>query len=327
MVDLVIQSVSPSAGPATGGTEVTIRGTGFAAGTAVTIGGRAATDVNVQGSSTITAKTPVSPVAGSVDISATANGRTGTLPAAFRYEVVTNSAPVIKSIVAQGTRLREPANFAEYGETIRITAVVEDAEKTPAQLTYQWLACGGTFTGTGTQVQWAAPLLSGPPSVCNVELVVSDGPRITTGSVAVRLHNSTIEVGALALRFLEEFADSNLPASLIVRDFSNSCPGKFEEQEQVSKNRRDLEINSHIYGAATVTVAFGGACASGNRRKTGDDACILTPVEWRSTVKATGAPDFAKGISVITGVYRDSRWWLCDSLFDGATTLGLHHLY
>ncbi len=291
----------------------------------MTVGGRPAIDVSVRAADMMTVKTPASTTAGAVDIAVTINGRTGTLANGFRYEVTTNNPPVIKSIVAQGTRLRQPANFADYGEIIVLTAVVEDAEKPPAQLNYQWLACGGTFSGTGAQVQWAAPI-GGPPSTCRVELVVSDGSRIATGSVVVRLHNSAAEVGTLAQQFLDEFADSTISAATTVRNFSNSCSGKFDELEQVTKNRKELIINSHTYGAAKVTVAFGAVCGIGSKIKTGD-ACVLTPVEWRSTYKEDGRLEVAKGTSIITGIYRDSQWWLCDSLFQGSSTLGLQHLY
>ena len=112
-----------------------------------------------------------------------------------------------------------------------------------------------------------------------------------------------------------------------MRNFSDSCKGKADELKNVTDNRTLLTINDHDYGTAKATVAFGGACGSGSRRKNGDDACVLTPVEWRSTYKADGRLETAKGISVITGVYRESRWWLCDSLFDGTSTLGLQRLY
>jgi hypothetical protein len=132
-------------------------------------------------------------------------------------------AQPIKSIVAQGRRVRQPANFGDYGETLTVTAVVEDAQTNPAALTYQWHACGGTFTGTGPQVEWKAPASGALPTTCTVEVIVSDGPRVVTGSVAVRLHNSATEVSALALEFLTEFADSNLPADeRIVRNFSDT---------------------------------------------------------------------------------------------------------
>ena len=323
VVELAVQSVSPSAGPAAGGTELTIRGSGFAAGSAVTIGGRAASEISVRGSDTITAKTPASTTAGAVDIAVTLNGRTSTLAGGFRYEVVSNTPPVIRSIVAQGKRLRQPANFADYGEVLTVTAVVEDVQTNPALLTYQWHAvCGGTFTGTGRQVEWRTPAAGANATTCTVELIVSDGPRVVSGSLPVRLHNSAVEVGALALLFLEEFADSTLPAQLIVRNFSDSCPGKAEESKDVTNNRATRIINSHNYGTPTVSVAFGAMC----RNKTAD-ACAITSVEWKSTVKATGATEIAKGTSIITGVYRDSRWWLCDSLYDGTSSLGLHFMY
>ena len=325
VVDLVIQSVSPGTGPATGGTELTIRGTGFAAGAAVTIGGRPATDVTVRGADTITAKTPASTIAGTVDIAVTSNGRTGTLSGAFRYEVDTNTAPVVKSIVAQGQRVRQPANFADYGETITISAVVEDAQTPAAQLKYEWVACGGTFSGTGAQVQWTAPAVAGLPSTCTVELVVSDGSRVGTGSVVVRLHDSMNEVANLALLFLEEFADSMIPAETTVRNFSDSCKGKTEELEQVTYNRNTRVINSHVYGIPKVTVAFGAICGVGKKIKTGD-ACVVTSVEWNSTVKETNLPEIAKGVSYISGIYTDSRWRLCDSLYDGKSSLGLRFL-
>jgi hypothetical protein len=324
VVELAVQSVSPSTGPAAGGTELTIRGAGFAAGTAVTIGGRTATEISVRGSDTITAKTPSSTTAGAVDLAVTLNGRTSTLAGGFRYEVISNTPPVIRSIVAQGKRLRQPANFADYGEIVTVTAVVEDAQTNPALLTYQWSAsCGGSFTGTGRVVEWRTPAATSiVATTCNVELIVSDGPRVVTGTLPVRVHDSAGEVRNLVLEFLNDFADSTIPAELTVRNFSNSCQGKADELKDITNNRATRIINSHTYGTPAVTVAFNTVC----KTKTGD-ACAVTAVEWNSTVKQTGAIEIAKGASTITGVYRDSRWWLCDSLFDGASSLGLHFLH
>ena len=272
VVELGVNSIAPGTGPAAGGTEVTIRGVGFGAGTAVTIGGRAATDVNVRGSDMITAKTPASTIAGAVDIAVTLNGRTGTLAGGFRYEVASNTPPVIKSIVAQGKRPRQPANFADYGETITVTAVVEDAQTNPAQLTYQWNACGGTFTGTGPQVEWRTPPTGAIATTCTIQLVVGDGPRIVNGTLAVRMHNSVAEVAALVLEFLRDFANNSMPADLTVRNFSNSCDGKVRELEDVTFVRSTRRINSYTYGTATATVAFGSMLPHQTRRRVCDHA-------------------------------------------------------
>jgi hypothetical protein len=281
----------------------------------------------VRGTDTITAKTPASTTAGAVDIAVTLNGKTGTLAGGFRYEVVvSNTAPVIRSMVAQGTRLREPANFADYGEVITVTAVVEDAETNPALLTYTWNAsCGGTFTGTGRQVSWRTPATGTTASTCNVELIVNDGTRVVTGTLPVRLHNSTAEVGALVLEFLTEFAKQEIIPELIVRNFSSSCPGKAAEVKDITDNQATRRINSYKYGTPAVTVAFGGTC----KMKT-SDACSTMAVEWNSTITAgpkTGTTEIAKGTSTISGIYRDGRWWLCDSMFDGASSLGLHFMH
>jgi hypothetical protein len=315
---LAIHSVTPATGSASGGTEVTIRGTGFATGATVTIGGRAATDVNVRSSDMVTAKTPDSAVSGQVDIVVSSGGRTTTLSGGFRYDpIAPNTSPRITSIAAQGRRLRQPAAFADYGETITVTLAVQDAESTPAQLTYQWQACGGSFNGTGPQVEWTAPAVGTLPSRCTLQVTVTDGPHVVATSIEVRLHNSIVEVGSLAREFLEEFANNLIPAATTVRNFSNSCPGKAAEQADVADVRRDYTINSYTYGTATVSVAFGGMC----KTKTAD-ACVITPVEWISSRKPSGPPTPVVGVSTISGIYRDSRWWLCDSLFDGPSTLG-----
>lgn len=321
-MELAIHSVAPTAGPATGGTDVTIRGAGFAAGATIMIGGAAATSVTVSGSDTVTAKTPVSGVAGPVDVAVTLNGRTQVLPGGFRYDpIAPNTVPVIKSMTAQGKRVRQPPAYADYGETIQITLVVEDAETAPAQLGYRWQACGGTFTGTGPQVDWTAPAVGTLPITCTLEVTVSDGPHVLVRTIAVRLHNSIVEVAALALEFLKEFADNTIPAATTVRNFSDSCPGKASELKDVTFIRDTRFIETHVYGTPATTVAFAGSCKSRPA-----DACVATPVEWNSTVKESGATEIAKGTSTISGIYRDSRWWLCDSLYDGASSLGLHFL-
>ena len=319
---LSVQSISPTSGPASGGTQITIRGAGFAPGSTVTVGGASATEVSVTGSDVITARTPVSAIAGVVDIAVTVAGRTSTLTGGFRYEPsAPNTPPVIRSISAQGSRLRQPASYADYGETIRVSVVVEDAESSPSQLGYQWLACNGTFTGTGPQVDWTAPSGLSLPSVCRLDVTVSDGPHVRSTSISVRLHNSAVEVGALALQFLNDFADNTMPAATTVRNFYDGCPGKASELSDVTHIRNTRIINAKSYGEGRVTIAFGGSCSTKSA-----DACVLTAVEWQSTVTATQQLEIAKGTSIISGVYRDSKWWLCDSLWDGNSSLGMRFL-
>ena len=77
-------SVTPTAGPVAGGTSITVKGTDFAAGAAVTVGGQPATGVNVVDHKTLTATTPAWPAGLANDIVVTnTDGTTGTLVKAF----------------------------------------------------------------------------------------------------------------------------------------------------------------------------------------------------------------------------------------------------
>jgi plastocyanin len=66
-VTLSVSDVSPTAGTIAGGTQITITGVGFDSSTTVTVGGVAATNVNVVNSTTIRATTPAH-AAGTVDV-------------------------------------------------------------------------------------------------------------------------------------------------------------------------------------------------------------------------------------------------------------------
>jgi len=80
-----LNSVSPDAGPTSGGTVVTLTGTDFVdGGTSVTFGGDAATNVSVNSATSLTATTP-SHAAGAVDVVVTTPGGSATLALGFTY--------------------------------------------------------------------------------------------------------------------------------------------------------------------------------------------------------------------------------------------------
>jgi acid phosphatase len=93
----IISSLSPPSGPDTGGTSVTISGTGFAAGATVSFGGVAATNVNVLGSTTVTAITPAH-AGGAVNVVVTnPGGQTGTSVNGYTY-AATPQPPTVGSV-------------------------------------------------------------------------------------------------------------------------------------------------------------------------------------------------------------------------------------
>jgi hypothetical protein len=88
---LAINSVTPNTGPTIGGTQITIGGTSFEAGTTVTVGSNACSNITLINSSTITCITPIGNP-GSEDVLVTnPNTETDILVAGFTYQgIITN---------------------------------------------------------------------------------------------------------------------------------------------------------------------------------------------------------------------------------------------
>ena len=80
-----MNSIAPNSGPAPGGTSVTITGTGFLSGATVSLGGAAATGVNVVSNTSITATTAAH-AAGIVSVVVTnSDSQNSTLSNAYTY--------------------------------------------------------------------------------------------------------------------------------------------------------------------------------------------------------------------------------------------------
>jgi hypothetical protein len=96
-----VGSISPATGTTNGGTAVTITGTNFVSGATVTIGGAAATGVNVASATSITATTPAG-TAGAADVRVTTIGGSGVLAGGYTY--TSAAAPTVASLnVTTGT--------------------------------------------------------------------------------------------------------------------------------------------------------------------------------------------------------------------------------
>jgi hypothetical protein len=91
-----VTSISPSSGPATGGTVVTVTGANFASGATVDFGASAATGVTVASATSLTATSPAG--TGTVDVTVTTAGGTSTTSAADRFSYVGSSAPVVSAV-------------------------------------------------------------------------------------------------------------------------------------------------------------------------------------------------------------------------------------
>jgi hypothetical protein len=330
-----IAHIAPDAGSTEGGTVVSITGSHFAPGAVVTIGGVAATEIVVKDSATLSAKTGAHG-AGAASVVVSVNGLTATLSDAFTYAnpgPENNPPPKITALVAQGSRSNEPAQFADLGEQIALTATVTDDETPIDLLAFQWSADNGTLTGVGRAVTWKAPDSGSTPLESTIHLTIVER-YITTDSIIhentvsettkVSVHDSVKEVGDLAVQFLTDFSHPEVPPETVVRNFSDKCKGKAAELSDVRDNRNCYVITDYFVGSPATTIGFDSVCpyrAHGPREA---DACIGVPVRWVSTGK--GCPDelpsgetgVAEGTDWVTGVYQDSKWYLCDSDFEGS---------
>ena len=232
---------------------------------------------------------------------------------------VVNEPPRIQSITLQKER-------TEVNEEISVTAVVSDAETPLDQLTYEWQADAGTFAGQGAAVRWRAPSASPTPADYALTLTVTEvyGTPDATGvrprqqvkatSPFVRVHNSPKEMGDMGMRFLTDFANSSVPADVVVREFSDSCRGKREEQEQIADNRQNYQITSSELRLRNAAVA-----SESNRGN------VVIACEFWSVFKQcpqglpnckVGSTEHVRGDCRLTSIYEQKRWWLCSSNFD-----------
>src|SRR5437867_2702581 len=160
-----VSAISPSSGTSSGGTAVTVTGTGFAAGATVSLVGTAATNVTVVSSTSLTATTAAH-AAGAVDVVVTnSDGQSGTLTGGYTY---TNPAPTVSAI--------SPSSGTSSG--------------------------GAAVTITGTGFAAGATVSLGGTAATNVTVVSSTSLTATTaahaaGAVDVVVTNSDGQSGTL----------------------------------------------------------------------------------------------------------------------------------
>ena len=247
-----------------------------------------------------------------------------------------NTPPTIDSITIQGTRPRQPANFADLGEVVPVSAKVRDDETAMDQLQYAWTATAGTFTGSGASVTWQAPASADAPIDVNITLTVTEkygnpgGPlafeQMVTKTATLSLHDTSREVDGMARQFLLDFSDTNIKdANLIMRNFggAGTCPDPGEvtsERADVVRNFTFFNMIRFNVGTPKVTVNFGGSCPFRFKR---GDACAVVPVLWDSVDLRTNVRQASSGDDIVAASYsaKDSRWFLCASDYDGRNLL------
>ena len=240
-----------------------------------------------------------------------------------------NSPPVIRSITASTPR-------TEFDRPVEFTVVAEDQETAPAALTYEWSADAGGFTGTGARVTWTAPRAATTPATYAIRVtvveryqalgsngqIVTNEYRVASDPVPVRVHNSRQELEEMGMRFLRNFANSDVSVEGCLTEFSNSCRGKEDE-------RNDIEFNREHYKILSSSLNFTSANIFPNQLEAQVFvACSFTsqvtkcepPAEWGGPC-TVGEIEVATGTCRLGAVYEQSKWWLCESRMFAAETL------
>jgi autotransporter-associated beta strand protein len=156
-----VTSLDVITGPQSGGTPVTITGTGFTSGATVSIGGSTASGITVVNSTTITCTTPSHALGTVAVVVANPTGLSGSLSNAFTYTA--SAAPTITSIT--------PANGSSEGGTpVTISGTGFAA---PMSVTFAGLAATSIVVVDSTTITAVTPAMQG--AVLAVDVVVSNG--------------------------------------------------------------------------------------------------------------------------------------------------------
>src|SRR6056297_892172 len=147
-----------------------------------------------------------------------------------------NTAPVISSLTASKTA-------CDYGESVTITAVVNDADGDP--ISYTWSATRGTHNDTGATSVWTAPNEAG---VQTITLTVSDGVNSSvTKTVEITVGTQAFQVSS----FIAQPDDSEVSLAWNNPTYSNFGGVEIRRKEGAfPENRADGEL---VYQGTSTT--------------------------------------------------------------------------
>lgn len=184
--------ISPTSGPALGGTSVTITGTGFTGVTAVKFGTNNAASFTVNSATSITATS--APGTGSVDITVTTVGGTSPATAADRFTYL--SATTTTALVSS-------QNPSSYGQSVTFTATLSSSGGTPTgTVTFN---DGGAAIGTSSLSAGVATFATTTLAVGNhaITATYNGTPAFNTSTSSALTQSVDIPADSAKLRALQ----------------------------------------------------------------------------------------------------------------------------
>ena len=182
----VVTSISPTSGPLTGGTVVTVNGVNFASGAVVKFDDVLGASVTFVDSRRLTVVSPAVTNPGVSAVSVTnPDGKSGTLPGAFTFQ------PVANHVIAQAVLLN-PAAMSDTSGAAMVAVAVSAQVESPG-------VTGGLGQGAGlrAQVGWATTV-SNPPAASDFTwsnaTYLGDADGATAGDLARDAYSGTLMV-------------------------------------------------------------------------------------------------------------------------------------
>lgn len=256
-----LTTITPSSGPTTGGTSVTITGTNFPTGSALTVtfGGTAATSVVINDSTTATVTTPVH-AAGAVDVNVSlSSGGTATLTSGFTF--FTPGAP----LTITTTSLPAVLHGTSYSQQIQVVGGASIGQS--FSITSGTLPAGLTMSPT-------TGLISGTPT--------SPGASIFTVSVTDSTGTTSKSLSINVLNTLAITTPSPLPDAIV--------NGTYSQQLTIAANSSASQQTWAITSGALpagLTLSATTGLISGVPTVTGPSAFTVTVMDALQTASAS----------------------------------------
>ncbi len=172
-----VTGISPSSGSTSGGTSVTVTGTGFTGATAVKFGSTNASSFTVNSATSITATSPAGS-AGTVDLTVTTSGGTSATSAADRF-----------TYVAPPTANASSATVAHGSSSNAITLNITGG--TPTSVAVSTAASHGTATASGTSITYT-PTASYSGTDTFAYTATNAGGTSAPATVTITVSNATV---------------------------------------------------------------------------------------------------------------------------------------
>ena len=127
-----------------------------------------------------------------------------------------------------------------------------------------------------------------------------------SSTVQVHYNDSFAELASLGFDFLvNKFGNFNVSPQDCVSNFSNSCRGKADELSDITNNRKFFHILSATFSVASIDFNADKTFANVN------GPCVFEDID-----QSTGVRERVTGNCLLTGVYENFKWLLCDSHFE-----------